>query len=526
MHKVTAAGGEHADLHEFLITDDDTALMTIYEVISGDVTAFRSFDPLEIPENEQNYVWDCAFQEVDIRTGDLLFEWRAWEHVSIHETFRDIGIGGHLNDPWDWFHINSIAKDELGNYLISARYPHSLMYIDGRTSETIWQLGGKENDFADLSGGEALNFAWQHDARFEPVTTFPSFYTPPPEREGYITKLITVFDNAAEDQHYKYGVTNTRGLVLEVTFPVPGTEKALSRTRSKPKSKAEIKAWPEPPEDEFEIFDYNGLKVEHINGTDPSWTVRLIKSYDNPAYFRASSQGSMQTIPQEYGDPRVLLGYGLNAVFAEFDPNGTVLCDVRYGAKTSWERGDIQSYRAYKMAWTGRPEWPPNIEISDDDAEVYVSWNGATDVVEWALQASDTKSDDDGAWSDVKIVPRTGFETTIEVRPDEIGDARLIRVMALAKNRRRLDYGVSEILDRGVVAAYFPTINKQLPPDVAHMPRTKFFLIVVMNVSALIVVYEVIRRVLVWRSGRHGGGALRWRMAKGKPLNGGLLAET
>jgi len=162
VHKVTGANGMSADLHEFLITPQGTALMTIYDIVPGDVSMFRKFDPEKTAaDREPNWIWDCAFQEVDIATGDLVFEWRASEHYNVTETYRSIYAGGTKQDPFDWFHINSMAKDELGNFLISARYTHTLTYIDGKTKEVIWQLGGKQNDFMDLSGGNATNFAWQ-----------------------------------------------------------------------------------------------------------------------------------------------------------------------------------------------------------------------------------------------------------------------------------------------------------------------------------------------------------------------------
>lgn len=217
VHKIGGANGLSADLHEFLILPEGTALMTIYEIIPGDVSMFRSFDPNKQEDRDPNYIWDCAFQEIDLETGDLLFEWRASEHLNVTETYRGIGPGGTKNDPFDWFHINSMIKDELGNYLISARYTHSITYIDGKTKETIWQLGGKSNMFLDQSNGNATNFAWQHDARFVDTYTFPNIYTPPDARPGFTTKLLTFFDNAAEDQHYDFGLPYSRGLLLEIS---------------------------------------------------------------------------------------------------------------------------------------------------------------------------------------------------------------------------------------------------------------------------------------------------------------------
>ena len=503
VHKVGGANGLSADLHEFLITPEGTALMTMYQITPGDVTMLRDFDPMNPEDKNPNYIWDCVFQELSIETGDVIFEWRASEHFNMTETYRGIELGGTTADPFDWFHINSVEKDELGNYLISARYTHSITYIDGKTKETIWQIGGKNNHFMDLSGGNATNFAWQHDARFVPTDIFPNIYTPSATRPGFTTKLVSVFDNAAEDQHYHYGAELSRGLLLEVTYPTPGSRNPMSELSGLIGS--------EPGLAKRGFGADNQKKLETINRTDPNYTVRVVKSYENPLQIISSSQGSMQILPQERGeDSKVLVGYGLNAAWTEFDSNGTALCDVHFGANTSFERGDIQSYRAYKFAWTGRPETRPSVDITDDDAEVYVSWNGATDVVEWVLQCSDTGRVGETNWADVVLVPKHKFETAITI-PEDVGDSRYLRVIALAENRRRLDFGTSATIDRGIVASYFPGLNSKLPETVAHMAPMKVFLVVVCNVSLIFVVYEAYRRYLVWRHGRPSSGPLLWR---------------
>jgi hypothetical protein len=41
----------------------------------------------------------------------------------------------------------------------------SVVLVDAETGKPIWILGGKQNQFRDLSDGNATNFGWQHDAR-------------------------------------------------------------------------------------------------------------------------------------------------------------------------------------------------------------------------------------------------------------------------------------------------------------------------------------------------------------------------
>ncbi|KAJ6445423.1 arylsulfotransferase protein [Purpureocillium lavendulum] len=158
-HTIKAGNGLEGDLHEFRLTDNGTALMTVYEVREHDLSSLGK---------KKGPIWDCLIQEAEVETGKVVFQWRASEHFNVSDTFRAIGGEGDPGGaPFDWFHINSIDKDPKGNYLISSRYLNCLGYIDGRTGELLWILGGKSNMFKDLSGGKATDFRYQHDARWD-----------------------------------------------------------------------------------------------------------------------------------------------------------------------------------------------------------------------------------------------------------------------------------------------------------------------------------------------------------------------
>ena len=79
------------------------------------------------------------------------------------DTFkRPSGEDGQTEEgTFDFFHINNIKKDLLGNYYISSSYTHAIICISP-SGETLWHLGSKNNNFADLSEGEATNFSLQH----------------------------------------------------------------------------------------------------------------------------------------------------------------------------------------------------------------------------------------------------------------------------------------------------------------------------------------------------------------------------
>jgi hypothetical protein len=62
------------------------------------------FDPSwETPDRFE--VLDALFQELDLETNEVLFEWRALDHVNPMESFEPRGLTG-----WDAYHMNSIQK--------------------------------------------------------------------------------------------------------------------------------------------------------------------------------------------------------------------------------------------------------------------------------------------------------------------------------------------------------------------------------------------------------------------------------
>jgi hypothetical protein len=542
---VDAGNNLTADLHEFLLTPDGTALMTIYQKYQYDMSGWRSFDATLDPNDaDPNWIWDCVLQEVSLDTRDVLFEWRASDHVSLNNTYHLVRQAGNYEDPFDWFHMNSIHKDELGNYLVSARYTHSITYVDGRTGEVIWVLGGKRNMFMDLSNGSAINFAWQHDARIVSPELFPQIYTPPTEQTGYSTRLLSLFDNAAEDQNYVYGVDHSRGLLLEVTYPTPGYEDAgdtqgnvgserdvsqlweLAKLSDRRMSLVHEQARPElpyPPYDteKMEDPDADVIKRAQINGSSPTHTVRVIQSYSNPLGVRSSSQGSMQILPpdSEGSDARVLVGYGLNAVFTEFEANGSVACDAHFGAVTSWERGDIQSYRVYKFPWVGLPKYKPRMVVDAASSHVFVSWNGATQVATWVLQASSqVNGSDESGWTEIARKEKIGFETSFDLSGSLVPAETRLRLVALDAEDRVLDHGITDVQERGLVKPL--ETSEQYAWSFGAIDPATLLLCGCVSVAVLVTIYEVYRRYLCWKIGRPAMGAVRWRKTSGYRLLG------
>ena len=80
--RLPAGGGRQSDLHEFLLTPQNTALVTSYEVRSADLSAVGG------PAGGQ--VIGGVVQELALPSGHVLFEWRSLDHVPVAETHATI----------------------------------------------------------------------------------------------------------------------------------------------------------------------------------------------------------------------------------------------------------------------------------------------------------------------------------------------------------------------------------------------------------------------------------------------------
>ena len=327
--RVRAGNGIDGDHHEFLITEDDTALITAYPEVPYDLSSLGGPEDATVAEG--------VIQEIDIESGEVLFEWRSLDHVPLEETHGDLP-----DDPtnaFDYFHINSIEVDDDGNLLVSARRTFTVYKIDRRTGDVIWRLGGKRSDF-DM--GEGTKTLYQHDARRQPDGT------------------ITLFDNG--------------GMNFSEESRVIG-----------------------------------------IKTNEEDMTATLEREYTHPDGILSLTQGNAQRLP----NGNVFVGWGSEPVFSEFSGDG----DLLFSASLPTQ---VESYRAFRHPWTGRPETLPDLAAApnpDGGVTLYASWNGATEVEDWEVLAGPTLE----RLEPIGPVPRTGFETVIAARTN----AALVAVRAL-----------------------------------------------------------------------------------------------
>jgi hypothetical protein len=158
--KVQAGNGYNADEHEFQLTPQNTALITIYNSVTGDESSVGG------PTNGQ--ILEGVAQEIDVATGNVVFEWHSTDHVALTESYASLPTSG----PYDYFHINSVKLDTDGNLLISSRNCSAVYKVNRDTGAVIWRLGGKMSDF---TLGPGLPFAYQHDAEAVDASTIRIF---------------------------------------------------------------------------------------------------------------------------------------------------------------------------------------------------------------------------------------------------------------------------------------------------------------------------------------------------------------
>jgi Arylsulfotransferase (ASST) len=322
---VKAGNGLQADLHDFQLTPQGTALITAYDPIRCDLSS--------VGGSPEGAVTDATFQEIDVKTGLVMFQWSSLDHVGLNESYERASDSS-TSSPFDFFHLNSIDIAPDGSLLISARNTWAVYDIDSQNGQILWRLGGRRSSFAL---GPGTGTAWQHDARALPNGS------------------ISIFDNGASPAvHHQ-----SRGIVVSV---------------------------------------------------DPQHgTATLLSQFTHPPPLLAESQGSMQALPN--GD--WFIGWGQAPDFSEFSSTGQLLFDAHFPAHD-------QSYRSFRLPWTGTPAHPPAFAIqpgAQGVRTVYASWNGAALVAGWRVLAGPTST----SLQPVAQAARAGFETAIPLPATTVG---------------------------------------------------------------------------------------------------------
>ena len=198
--RVRAGNGYQADLHEFQLTPAGAALITAYAPIMCNLAS--------VGGAAAGAVTDAVLQEIDVRTGLVMYEWTSLDHVALGESHEPAAYSSP-GRPWDFFHLNSIALASDGGLVISGRNTWAVYDLDASSGRILWRLGGRNSSFSEPG---AATTAWQHDAR---------------ELEG---GLISIFDNGASPAVHSH----SRGLVLRLERQSATAQVVRELTRTPP----------------------------------------------------------------------------------------------------------------------------------------------------------------------------------------------------------------------------------------------------------------------------------------------------
>ncbi|ODM15037.1 hypothetical protein SI65_09532 [Aspergillus cristatus] len=352
----------YIDLHESQITEQNTLLVTAYNITPHDLTP--------IGGNPDMFMLDAMFYEIDIATNEIVHSWSAVEHldkIPLEQSKQELGEDfGVKENPWDAYHINAVERMDEG-YMISVRHFWSGYYVHNNGS-VMWQLSGALGE-GDFEQDESAGFSWQHDIRIYNHT-----------EQGLVMDLFNNANTPTEQQGATTGVS---------------------------------------------------LAVDLENRTVKA--LRILSDSDD--VIHSVSQGSYQLLSQE--SQHVFMGYGSISKVKEFDADNNAVFTAQFGVDNQ-----VASYRGFKCPWKATPFWKPAVVVqrpSSDTADVFMSWNGATEYDNWVVMSLPSPDSTD---SEVLATQqRTGFETVARLTGVKSGG-----YLQIVARRGDVPLGTSEVV--------------------------------------------------------------------------------
>lgn len=268
--RVSAGNGYRADMHEFRITPENTALMLVYQFTRRDLRRWGG--------GRRQQVVDSIVQEIDIPTGRVLFEWHSLGQVGLGESVE--AVPQSVNKEHDYFHVNSVDKDADGNYLVSARHTSAVYKISGRTGQVIWRLGGKKSDFRL---GKGASFHKQHDARFQDDGT------------------IRILDNSDEAHRHR-----TRSIVLRLDEKAKTASLVREVGHGKLFASTQANSQPLPNGNLLIEWGSQGRVTEHDAAGRAILDVELPDGYDSYRGYRFPWTGTPKGRPSVAGTAKAV----------------------------------------------------------------------------------------------------------------------------------------------------------------------------------------------------------------------------
>jgi hypothetical protein len=176
--QIQAGNGYKADLHEVNITPQGTAFITAYTIVQANLSSADG--------SGDGALLEPVIQEIDIKTGLVMFEWDPLGRVALSDSFTHPVSSTY---PWDWFHANSISIGPSDDILIDSRNTWAAYDVSLKTGQILWRLGGRHPSF---NMGKGTGMAYQHDAEWQPdgtITVFDDGSAPPVHPQSRTIRL-------------------------------------------------------------------------------------------------------------------------------------------------------------------------------------------------------------------------------------------------------------------------------------------------------------------------------------------------
>jgi hypothetical protein len=271
--------GYSFDGHEFWISPQGTAWITATQTSTANLTS--------IGGAADQTVTNGVVQEIDIKTGQVLFTWDSADHASYADSHLPLPTSA--STAWDWFHINAVSPGPNGTILINSRHTWSTYDVNPRTGHVNWVLGGPGSTLTQRAApGQTLNsygdlFAWEHDPQYIGDNRY------------------WVFDDESAEAPLPGGTT-----------PPPG-------------------------------IPANGLpysRAVEVQINPAAKTATVIASRNQPEGQTATATGGVQPLPN--GD--LVVGWGTLPYVSIYNQAGKLIYNAEYN-------GGLSSYRAYLFNW-------------------------------------------------------------------------------------------------------------------------------------------------------------------------------
>ncbi|KAH7182940.1 ASST-domain-containing protein [Fusarium flagelliforme] len=350
-------GATNANIHDCEFTTQGNALMTAYQDIRYNLTALGG--------EMDGWLSDSIFQEVDLETDRVFSVWRSYTHINLTDTMVK----------------NQTSEN---HYLVSSRGLSAIILLQADTLDPQWILGGKHNQFKDLSGGSATNFANQYDAKFV---------------QGNESR-ISFFDNQGTEAGLCNGGNCSRGVVVELDY-----DKMTVQL---------LHEFPHPQE----VYSGSGGSVQGLDNGN-----FLVGWGANPGITEHAPNGTVVMDIQRGVVPYI--------------PESDIGADM--SVYRAWKMEWIG-----RPPWG--PSIASSAPGDDgSDVSIYVSWNGDTQVHHWEVYAGE---DEKNVTSSPRLLAnssRVGFETEIGLEGLGLSLPRTARAIAVSKSGKTL--GSTAIVD-------------------------------------------------------------------------------